>query len=154
MSASIISDICMSASDICVLASIISDISMSASDICVSVSIISVNLKLTCTISIRLDGQVRKLVDFKLCPAVLPLLLSVGRLDDRKGIRSIKKSCFKIKTVNGAFECHLLLAHLVNGAVACHLLLAPFVNGALRWCHLLLAHLVNGAFECHLLRAH
>src|SRR5260221_6903523 len=29
--------------------------------------------------------------DVKLCPAVLPLLLSVGRLVDRKGIRSIKK---------------------------------------------------------------
>src|SRR5260221_706540 len=27
----------------------------------------------------------------KLCPVVLPLLLSLGRLDDRKGIRSIKK---------------------------------------------------------------
>src|SRR6266536_612701 len=28
----------------------------------------------------------------KLCPIVLPLQLSLGRLDDRKGIRSIKKN--------------------------------------------------------------
>ena len=68
--------------------------------------------------------------DVKLCPAVLPLLLSVGRLDDRKGIRSIKKSGSKILTVYGAFECHPLLAHLVNGAFGCHLLLAHLVNGA------------------------